>query len=283
VFTGNFEADYRAIQTALEQKRKFAFVRFGDGEWTLLKGRPYKSASGWTTKGSVWLEGELMRSLCANLDSYCVGYSPPCCHPKCVGFYADNMSVPKLRRTYSTVFFHGNFGRAKAFFSKLDAVKVGCTRDCAIRVPADAVNNPVDLDDILQKMLEVRDRPILVAAGPLACILVHRYWNWTKKRPEDRVACLDIGALLDEKSHGKRTRHYHDPKSPLLRHYCNFSNWEPARQRQVVGIHNAVTGRFVRDVRAPNSMKSPMEQVAARREAGQKPGWLTKRPKIKRK
>lgn len=283
MFTGNFEADYTAIQTALEQGAVFALARFGDGEWALLKERPYKAASGWTTKGKVWLEGALLASLRANLPGYCVGFSPPCCHPKCVGFYADNVQVPKLRRTYSTVLFHGNFMRAKAFFSRLDAVKVGCTRDCQIRVPSDAVNREPDVDDIVQQMLQVRDKPILIAAGPLACILVHRYWNWTKKDPSQRVACIDIGALLDEKAHGKRTRHYQDPKSGLHRHYCKWTNWEPARQRVVVGIHNAVRGAFVRDSNAPNRMKSPAQQVHERRQATATPSWITRRPKVKKR
>ena len=283
VFTQHFESDFQAIKTALERGDVFALSRFGDGEWALLNQRPYKSASGWVTKGSVWLEGELLQSLRANLPGYCVGYSPPCCHPKCVGFYAENIQVPKLRRTYATVFFHGNFQRAKAYFSRVDAVKIGCTRDCQIRIPSDAVNKAIDIDDVLQRMLEVKDKPILIAGGPLACILVHRYWNWTKKRPEDRVACIDIGALLDEKAHGKRTRHYHDPRTGLHKHYCRFDNWEPARQRQVVGVHNAVKGAFVRDVRAPNTMKSPAQRVQERRQATATPSWITRRANVKKR
>lgn len=278
MFTGNFEADYLAIEKALAASQPLALSRFGDGEWNLLKARPYKSASGWVSKGSTWICGALLESLRAELPGYCVGFSPPCCHPKCVGFYAENVAVPKLRRTYATVFFHGNFGRAKAFFGRTPHVLVGCTKNAQIKVPEDAVNNPFDIDDVIQQMLEIRDRPIFVAAGPAACVLVHRYWNWTKRDPSKRVACVDIGGLLDEHSHGKRTRYYQDPKSGLHRHYCRWDNWESARQRQVVGVHNATRGRFVSDVRAPNAMRSPTQQVTARREAGAQPSWLTKRP-----
>lgn len=283
MFSRNFEADYRAIEAALEAKEPFALSRFGDGEWSLLVGRPYKSASGWVSKGETPLRGALLESLRCDLGGYCVGYSPPCCHPKCVGFYAENVKVPKLRRTFATVFFHGNFMRAKAYFSRLDAALVGCTEGADIRVPKDAVNHTFDVDDVVQQMLEVRDRPILVAAGPSACILVHRYWNWTKREPERRVPCIDIGALLDERSHGRRTRHYHDPKSGLHGHYCKWDDWSSAKQRRVVGVHNAVKGSFTRDVRAPNAMKSPMQQVADRRGSGARPKWLERRPTGKAK
>lgn len=281
MFTRNFEADYRALEKAIREKRPFALSRFGDGEWTLLQGRTYRSASGWVSKKETWLRGALLESLQANLGGYCVGYSPPCCHPKCVRFYAENVKVPKLRRTFAGVFFHGNFGRAKAFFSKLDAFTVGCTRGSDIRVPEDGVNHSFDIDDVVQQMLEVRDRPILVAAGPAACVIVHRYWRWTRRHPENRVPCIDVGALLDEAKHGKKTRYYHDAKSGLHRHFCQWDNWDIAKQRQVVKVHNAVKGGFVRDVAAPNAMKSPLQQVAERREKGAAPKWLTRRAKAK--
>lgn len=281
MFTRNFRSDYDAIQSRLQDGQPFALTRFGDGEWALLNQKPYKAASGWTSKGQSWISGPLMESLCAELDDYCVGYSPPCCHPKCVNFYAENVRVPKLRRTFATVFFHGNFGRAKAFFSRLPSVLIGCADGCDIKVPRLATEAPCDVDEIIQQMLEVRDRPILLAAGPLACVLVHRYWRWTRSTPERRVSCIDIGGLLDERLHGKKTRYYHDPSSGLHRHFCSWDDWTSARQREVVPVHNSVKGRFDRFKRAPNAMKSPMEQVAERRGSGSTPKWLTSRPKAK--
>ncbi len=281
MFVHNFRSDYEAIEKALKEGKPFALSRFGDGEWSILKKRPYKAASGWTTKGDTWLSGALLESLSADLPGYCVGYSPPCCHPKCVGFYADNMRVPKQRRTYATVFFHGNFQRAKAFFSRLPAALVGCTKGGDIKVSRYATNAPVDVDEIVQQMLEVKDRPILLAAGPLACVLVHRYWRWTKRHPEDRVACVDIGGLMDEALHGKKTRYYHDPKSGLHQHFCDFGDWSAARQREVIAVHNSVRGRFDRFKQAPNQMKAPLEQVAERRGSTSQPSWLSRRPKTK--
>lgn len=283
MFTRNFEADYRALEQALREQRPLALSRFGDGEWALLRQKPYKSASGWVSKGETWLRGALLESLQANLDGYCVGYSPPCCHPKCVGFYSENVKVPKLRRTFATVFFHGNFTRAKAFFSKLDAVMVGCARSCHIKIPELAVESPFDIDDVVQQMLDVKQKTILLAAGPAACILVHRYWASTRRHPEDRVPVVDIGGLLDETLHGKKTRYYQDPSTGLHRHYCRWDNWDAAKQRRVVSIHNAVKGGFVRDVAARNPMKSPLQQVADRRESGAKPKWLTRRAKVRRR
>lgn len=283
MFTNNFEGDYDAIVKRLRENRPFALSRFGDGEWALLQKRRYKSADDWVTKGDTPIHGALLESLQANMPGYCVGYSPPCCHPKCVGFYADNMRAPPDHRTFATVFFHGNYPRAKAFFEKLDAFTIGCTQGSDVRVNADLVNSPFDSDSILQRMLAVRDRPILVAAGPAACILVCRYWRWTKKNPETRVPCIDVGALLDVAKHGKKTRYYHDKSTGLHKHYCRWDNWESARQRTVVAVHNSVKGRFVRDVAAPNKMKSPLQQVAERRQAGKKPKWVTNRPKGKSK
>lgn len=283
MFTRNFKGDYEAIEHALEQGKHFALSRFGDGEWALLRQKPYKSASGWTTKGQSWISGPLLSSLRADLDGYCVGYSPPCCHPKCVEFFAENVQVPKIRRTFSTVLFHGNFVRARTFFSRTPAVLVGCTRGCQIRVPARAVDEPVDIEPIIEKMMAVRDKPIFVAAGPLACVLVHQYWSRTRSRPEDRVACIDIGGVLDQSLHGKQTRYYQDASSGLHKHFCKWDDWTSARQREVIPVHNATKGRFDRFRRAPNAMKSPMEQVADRRATGSTPKWLSKRPKETKK
>lgn len=281
MFTHHFKQDYEAIEAALKQGKVFALSRFGDGEWAILKKKRYRSADAWSSKGETWIRAALLESLQADLPGYCVGYSPPCCHPKCVGFYADNMRVAPAFRTYATVFFHGNFPRAKQFFSKLDSVTVGSSPHSNIRVSGDVVTEAFDTDAVLRQMLEVRDKPILLAAGPAACVLIHRYWRWTMKNPQDRVACIDIGALLDESTHGKRTRYYHDPSSGLHEHFCNFTDWSAAKQRQVVPVHNATRGRFDRFTSAPNTMKSPLQQVAERR-AKRAPKWVDQKLKGKK-
>lgn len=279
MFTGHFENDYAAIQRAVTERRPFALSRFCDGEWAVLNGKFYKAASGWVYRGDSWLTGALLESLSEDCGGgYCVGTSPACCHPKCVGYYSKMMRAPAECRTFGTVLFHGNFGRAKAFFSAIDAFLVGCTDKCDLKVPQNSVRDMFDVDAVVQRLLEV-DKPILVAAGPAAGIIIHRYWRWSRINPEKRQPIVDIGAILDEKIHGRRTRNYQEPDSGLRQHYCQMANFKGAGQRRVVAVHDSVRGSRVRmqfvNEGAAGARPSPTDQVVQRREAGAQPKWLS--------
>lgn len=221
MFVHDFEADFNAI---LERTDPFAFIRFHDGEHALLEKLYYQAASGWSSNGAdVWFFEEFRASLNPP-DGVYIGVSPPCCAPRATHFYRHNVSIAPHRVTYATLFSHRNYRRFAELRQRFkDAVTVGCA-NADIKVPSNGVTKPWDMDAAVDKMLKAR-KPILVAAGPCANVMIVRYWQ--RQAPEHRQIVLDVGAALDQEIHGKRTRYYHEPNSLALKHTCTWNDWKP--------------------------------------------------------
>ncbi len=224
-FRRDYKADYAAFEAAVRAREPFCFVRFNDGELAVLQGKPYKAASGWRLrrKEESWLREPLLQALRARLPGYHVGLSPACCLSKAVIFYRREVQVPDPQVTFSTLFFNYNYAQALKFFRQLDAALVSC-KNGDFKVPSDGVNREWDIDALVEQLLEVK-KPILLAAGPSACVIGHRYWERVLERQtQDRrfrpQSIIDVGATLDTVVHGGRTRLYHDASNPLRGHLC---------------------------------------------------------------
>lgn len=223
MFQQRFKQDFRAVTERLRDGPPFALARFNDGELAILKKEPYRAASGWVTKGDTWIRTRLMAALQCTEPDYYIGISPICCIPKGPAWYSKNVRTHRSSLTFATLFFNANYHQAKAYFSQLDALKVGCAKACDLRVPRDAVNKRWDVDAVVAQMLESK-RPILLAAGPAACVLAHRYW--LRAPPGERQSVIDVGAILDVELHGQPTRDYQkrDAGSQrILRHACTWT------------------------------------------------------------
>lgn len=214
MFTFDHKRDFEAVLAATEP---FALVRFGDGEAALLTGKAHKAANGeWSvgTAGS-WITPALRESLARVADGYCVGLPPGCCLPAHVKLHHE-ARVPVASRTFATLFLHGNLERTPELIEALQPVFVG--RLGSIMVPDRGVEAPCDLDGIVEQMLAV-ERPMLVSAGPLANVLIDRYWQ--QQAPERRQIVLDVGSALDRALSGKSSRHYH--QGWTLGHHCTLA------------------------------------------------------------
>lgn len=232
-FRRDYKADYDAFEKAVVGDERFCFVRFNDGEFALLQGKPYKAASGWRLRRGAesWLRQPLLDALRARLPGYYIGISSTCCMRKAVPFYRNEIQAEQSNRTFATLFFNYNFARANAFLRKLPSVLVACHKG-DFYVPGDGVNRPWDLDDLVTKLLDAQ-KPILVAGGPCACVIGHRYWERALKRQTQEPgfrpqSLIDIGATLDTLIHGGRTRLYHDASHVLRNHLCT---WDGERIR----------------------------------------------------
>lgn len=224
MFRQDFQHDFEAITKSSEP---FAFTRFGDGEHALLEGLPYRAASKWLSPGGkVWLHAGLEAALVErSMERYFVGISPPCCAPASTHFYREALQgFPKGRTTFATLFMARNYRRFKEVRAKFsDAIVVGCKK-ADILVPERGVTNPWDIDAVVTQLLNV-ERPIFVAAGPCANLIIHRYWQ--RQDPEKRQTILDIGAALDLHLHGENTRHYHKNTSKVHQHRCSWTDGAP--------------------------------------------------------
>jgi hypothetical protein len=215
MFTQDHVHDFDAVLHATEP---FALVRFGDGEAKVLAGAAYRSADAWSTPaGHCWIAPALAASLTDQREGYCIGLPPQCCMAV-FATLANQSTTPRHRLTFATLFLHANLARASELLVRFAGACVVGSSFGDLRIPADGVTVPWDLEGLVTQMLAI-DRPILLAAGPCANVIAHRYWQ--RQTPERRVTILDVGSALDV-VHGARTRHYHQPGSPLLAHRCRW-------------------------------------------------------------
>jgi hypothetical protein len=212
VFKQDHRADFDAVLAA---KRPFSLVRFGDGELAIMQGREHKSADVWATRGPVWCKDELIASLSAKLDGYCVGLPSACCLSR--GLQLRSLvNVPLHAQTFATLFMHGNLPRVRLLFERFEDPVVVHHRHGEIHVPADGVTSPFDVDAVVDKLLEVKGKAIFLAAGPISNLIAYRYW--LRQTPRDRVTMLDIGSALDV-FHGDNNRYYHGQMND---HRCSW-------------------------------------------------------------
>lgn len=231
----------RDLSRLVDTSRPVALVRFGDGEYHLLNGEPYRARSGWTLASrSSWLRDRIEASLVAVLPDYWVGISPPCDWPIGTAYFRPKV---KARRTFATVFSHSNYPRFRKLVAPRGALAGACLvgpgKKADYPVPLNGVVRKWDLDGLVDKLF-AEERPILVAAGPCACVIVHEYWK--RCDPAKRQTILDVGAAIDPILHGKGTRDFHGSASALRFHTCSWDRsvpWGPPRKKKKIKGYRA--------------------------------------------
>jgi 2-polyprenyl-3-methyl-5-hydroxy-6-metoxy-1,4-benzoquinol methylase len=213
-FTQDFTTDFDQIDLA---GPPFALVRFADGEREVCQGQPLVVArDGWVFPGG---ESPLTRALNEALrytaPDYYIGISDSCCDRAAHEWYLQQVRVPLEQLTFSNLFVNANYRR----FRRLDlrgAAVVSCGRG-DFRIPEDLFAGNFDVDALVEQLLRV-DRPILVSAGPLSAVIIHRYWlRAPRKQP-----ILDVGSALDEQTKGYRTRSYQYPGTANAERVCRW-------------------------------------------------------------
>lgn len=220
-FTQDFKNDLQAFGEAFWRGEPFALARFADGEWKICAGKMTRTDKAHETWWSHRYTTEPRRLLLAALryaaPSYYVGISSSC-YEAAAGYLRGQVRVRKTNLTFATLFCHSNYDA----FLDLDLRKGSVLVSSAggdFAVPKNAVNEEWDLDGLLAELTKV-DRPILVAAGPAACWIIHKYW--AMQPPEKRQIIVDVGAAYDPEIHGENTRPYHDPNNGWRKHACRW-------------------------------------------------------------
>lgn len=228
VFTHRFRDDLCAIDWFGEA---FALARFADGERACIEGTDYSpfgaglGTETWSAQGKAPWRSALNQAMEADVDGYYVGVSPFCCQARDASWFRDKVKAPWHRRVAATLFSYGNYDYALHLATSLrlrerSVLVSGVGGDLA--VPLAAINADWDLEGLLGELRKVRRRPILVAAGPMACVIVHRYWTTTP--PEHRQIIVDVGSLFDEELHGGPTRMHMQKADPraMRHHICEL-------------------------------------------------------------
>jgi 2-polyprenyl-3-methyl-5-hydroxy-6-metoxy-1,4-benzoquinol methylase len=213
-FTQNFLADFDQFDF---HGPPFAFVRFGDGERSICRGLPLVNCDGWQYDGRAsQFAADLNAALTYSAPDYYLGISDGCCDRESRDWFLERRKVPLDQVTFANIFVNGNYRRFRAL-DLAHAALVSCAGG-DFTVPEHVINTDFDLDALVEQLLAV-DRPILVAAGPAACVLIHKYWQRAGAR---RQIIVDIGSALDEVVRGRRTRGYHHPESPTATRICRW-------------------------------------------------------------
>lgn len=225
MFVQDFAADLDAAVAGLRKGYSgppYALVRAGDGEAAIIGGRFYQTkADGWNWPGgedATGLRTALRDALACDANGWCVGLPCPRHEPQHFRELRPIVNVPRERLTFAKIFSDGNYNRFKAMLPEIQWCFIVAGRDhmkpdrasrTCFEVPHDwmmritNVGNDYTLEFVLDILRDVR-RPILVAAGPLAKVVIHRYWISTP--PEQRQVIIDAGSAIDELVKDRRYR-----------------------------------------------------------------------------
>ncbi len=217
-FVQDYRDDCDTLLRAWRDREPFAFARFGDGEAFILAGNEGFNVENLETES--WRSGDvtpefrerLLAAISHDEEGYHVGLFARRKARDRWKWYAkyvhEPVRVPRERRTFAEVFSYRNWGK----FTPEDCR--GCVLVCSkpkpdlpdvevLLVPRDDAWK-LDPADAVQALLE-KDKPVLVAAGPLGSVLVHEYWRQGGRNP-----IMNIGSIFDPQIHGQTTRNYHN-------------------------------------------------------------------------
>ncbi len=217
MFTQDFRGDLEALIAKVERREPFAFARYADGEYAVLKGQPIKGMDGWEMKPEYEnLRAHIWKSLDHIEDNYFYGISCPCCDsPKHDWFKQHMYDKHSDNLTYSNLFVNGNYKRFKEWIPTLnveDVKVVSCEmpKGCEwgwhpIEPTALALYN-YDIEYYKEQwkyFASGSSRIYLISAGPLSEIIIH--WMY-EANPTNTY--IDVGSAIDEFTKGKVTRGY---------------------------------------------------------------------------
>ncbi len=206
----DFRGDLIGMIEALSANEPFALVRYGDGERAIIERRRLavnKYLEQWDSVGadSEAFARRLEDALTETGNGWYVGVSCPCCDPPAHQWYLSKIQVPGEQITYANLVVNGNWvtwmAEAEKWWDLKEtenrAVLVACDNRADYIVRPNAVNgfDAIAILDSLANSLSQEDRPIFVAAGPAAEVLIHRYWQITP--PESRQPIIDVGSTFD--------------------------------------------------------------------------------------
>lgn len=221
ILTQHFSTDFDLLTAGLRKGYRgepYAFVRFGDGEYAIMRGQRHVAKSdGWIApagdgKPNHWrlLGGRLVSCLWESLPGFCMGITAHEHHPDCFDWLIANSMAAVDKTTYAEIFIFANYQRFLAI-DLSDCILVG--PNCGLfDIPRDAVMTGWDHRSTVDLLIKHAGAPILVAAGPMANIIIHDYW--LRCPPERKRVILDVGSAISSLIHGRRTRSYHKTGHP---------------------------------------------------------------------
>lgn len=223
--TLDFAQDLQELINLLESGRRFAFSRFGDGEYLICEGIPArvdKPAEHWISgPDSQEFKQRLNQALLLPPDpDFYFGLMCPCCDKVASSWLVARVPISS-QVTFATLLTNSNYRVWNQYYhdSKLRERSILVSSAGGdFQVPRNAVNLDWGLDSLVSTLIQQADKPILVAAGPASNVIIHQYWIKGGSQ-----AVLDVGSSLDPEIHGIKTRSYQMPETVCYNKVCTWS------------------------------------------------------------
>jgi hypothetical protein len=220
----DFTADFAALTAGLRPGYSgppYAFVRYADGEAAILFGRRHRARSdGWRVshRNCSSFRGPLFGALCCTLPGWYVGITAEEHHPKIHEELLQWVKLPLSQVTFAEIFIFANYREFQRSFAP-EEYWIAAPAHCNTHVPPDAVETEWDYRPAVDDLIERADRPILVAAGPVANAIIWDYWQ---RCPDSRKqVILDAGSAIGLWVHRRYTRTFQRPGS------VGYRDWRP--------------------------------------------------------
>ena len=211
-FTGNFNTDIEFIYNKLANRDHFAFSKYSDGEYSILRNSRITNCDGWTFDPieHVIEHKYLLESFTYSDSSYYVGIGCPCCNSsEFVQWMRSNVKTANV--TWANVFVNGNYEYFKTNIIpefnnwngevNIVAHKSGMGKSLPFKIDSYL---PIEIGSWLNPSLEhiidllkvkaksSNNQLFLFSAGPLGNILAHQLHIVNKNN-----TYIDIGSTVN--------------------------------------------------------------------------------------
>lgn len=228
--------EFDKIWQKLQRGENFAFLRYGDGERSIILGKSVKAQEGWVSPNYVSRLGEdLLETLNKTDDRIYYGISCPCCDSSAYYWYKTRVENKNI--TFANLFVNCNYKKFIENFEKInrEAVFIGNFR---------AENKPVgnlkilkyynigddcisfwenQAGELLEKIKsDFKDRNDLlyvVSAGPMSEPIIVDLFNNNQNN-----CYIDFGSAIDKYVHEAQTRPYMDENTVYAKSNCWMYN-----------------------------------------------------------
>jgi len=204
-FVGSAAKDLAVLINAFSKGERFGLARYGDGEEAMIFGKRYHCTDGWVSdpKTKKSYPNLLAKSMLSGHPRLHLGIRVPRGLPRML-WYWKNIQVSPDRICDPCLFVNSRWASARKFFKGIRkrCFLVGSGSGVDFKIPHNCISPEYNFSPLLKKLLGVK-KPILLAAGPLANILVWKYLESGGKQ-----TIIDIGTVLDMELFGRPSRGY---------------------------------------------------------------------------
>lgn len=223
---------FRDFWQKIEQRKNFAIVRYGDGEYKIMQGVFVKAQEGWVAPNHITKLSTALHASLAVMDSnFHYAISCPCCDQAAYYWYSSRIQNNNI--TFANLFVNKNFIDFEKRFSKLerDAVVIANHKGINKRIGSLNIIKYYSVSDNCVKFWEENGENLiekiasefknkknllfLVAAGPLSGPIIA---NLFQKNPDN--CYIDVGSAVDFYIHDKITRSYQKRNSKYAQKNC---------------------------------------------------------------